>query len=271
MLGLAIYRDALWGKALLAPLDCGPALMPKFRYADPENKGVPSNHYLIDLFTYNLPMQHTLYQAYREGKVPWWDPYTYAGRPLLADTPINGTDPVRLGCYAVLPFEMAYNWVEILYSVLTGLGMLLLLRRWQVRAGIAVLLALGYQFSAYFALALHMPTLQPPLAWLPFLWLAWDSWWRKPNHWSLPAGSVVVALIFYTGNLQTHAYLVLFALAFLLGYGGLAIKEWRKLLQWLRCQGFWGPCWRRRFYRRNWSSSRAMFGRWARGLKGQGC
>ncbi|MBI5387061.1 MAG: hypothetical protein HZA90_20510 [Verrucomicrobia bacterium] len=239
VLSLAIYRDALWGESLLAPLDCGPTLMPKFRFAAPAAK-VPANHYTVDLFTYDLPIQHTVYHAYHRGEIPWWDPYTYGGRPLLADTPVNGSDPLRLLCYAVLPFELAYNWCRVAQSLLTGVGMLLLLRRWQVGGTIAVLLALAYQFSSFYALQILMPTVQGSLAFYPFLWLAWDAWWRKPNAWSCPAAALAVAGVFYAGNPQSHTYVVLFALAFLLGYARRSFEAWRKLLPVVAVTGILG-------------------------------
>ena len=56
--------------------------------------------------------------------MPWWDPYNYGGRPLLADAHINGTDPVRCLAYWLLPFELAYNWTLIGHSLLAGISML---------------------------------------------------------------------------------------------------------------------------------------------------
>src|SRR5438874_261958 len=79
-----MFRGALWGKQLLAPLDIAPAFFSKYRYIDPTSGGIPANHYIIDQLTYDLPIQATVYHAYRHGEVPWWDPYDYAGRPLLA-------------------------------------------------------------------------------------------------------------------------------------------------------------------------------------------
>jgi hypothetical protein len=134
----------------LAPVDIAPTIFSKYRYVDPSAGEVPANHYIIDQLTYDLPLQYTIYGAYRRGEIPWWDPYDYAGRPLLADAHVNGTDPIRIICYLTLPFVSAYNWNLILKSILTGLGMFLLLRHLHFVFSISLPLALTFQFAGCF-------------------------------------------------------------------------------------------------------------------------
>ena len=86
---LFVFREAIWGGALLAPLDMAPAFFSKYRHLDPSSSGRPSNHYIGDQLTYNLPIQWTIYEALQRGEIPWWDPYVGCGRPLLADATIN--------------------------------------------------------------------------------------------------------------------------------------------------------------------------------------
>lgn len=78
--GLA-FPGGITGKSILAPLDIFPTLFSSFRYLDPQAGGVPQNHHIIDQATYDLPIQHLIYQSIRQGILPWWDPYTYGGAP----------------------------------------------------------------------------------------------------------------------------------------------------------------------------------------------
>jgi hypothetical protein len=229
-LALALFRGALWGERLLAPLDLAPALMPKYRWLDPAHSGVPANHYVIDQLTYDLPLQRTLHAAWRRGEVPWWDPYTFGGRPLLADAHVNGTDPVRLLCYLTLPFELAYNWTLILHWALSGAGLLALLRRWQFDLTTSVGLALAGQCAGYHAIFFGHPWNTGAFLYYPWLWLAWDAGLAERRPWAAPLAALAVAGIFYAGNIQSHAYLVVFALVFLLGYGGRSGTSWRRAL-----------------------------------------
>ena len=214
---LAVFRGAFWSSRILAPLDIAPTIFSKYRYVDPIAGKVPANHYIIDQLTFDLPLQHTIYHAYRSGEIPWWDPYTYAGRPLLADAHVNGTDPVRILCYLTLPFVSAYNWNLILKSILAGLGMFVLLRHLGFPLSIVLPLALTYQFAGCFAIFFGHPWIQASFAYYPFLWVAWSTWIQRNSLRYIGISSLLCALIFYSGNLQSHAYLPLFALCFLIG------------------------------------------------------
>ena len=58
---LVAFRGALWGSAILAPVDIAPTIFSKYRYVDPSAGEVPANHYIIDQLTYDLPLQYTIY------------------------------------------------------------------------------------------------------------------------------------------------------------------------------------------------------------------
>lgn len=216
MVSAAVYRDAMWGGSLLAPLDLGPFAFENYRFMSDEPVDLPDNHFIIDQFTYDLPLQKRVYDSYRAGEIPWWDPYTYGGRPLLADAHINGTDPIRVSLYMTLPFELAYNWNYILRGILTGLGMFLLLRYASIHPSLALIFAIAYQFAGWFTLYFGHPWIQGAFLYYPFIWLAWmkalESTKSGPYSGLAALGC---AMVFYAGNIQSHTYLPLFALSFL--------------------------------------------------------
>ncbi len=76
-------------------MDIAPAFWERFAFADPRSDGIPENQHLVDHLDYDLPLQHLMHEAWRRGEVPWWNPYTYGGRPLLADAHCNGANPNR--------------------------------------------------------------------------------------------------------------------------------------------------------------------------------
>ena len=217
LISLGVFREAMWGARLLAPLDILPNAFVHYKFMDSGASGIPDNHHIIDQILYDLPLQHLIYENVRKGIIPWWDPYTYGGRPLLADAHINGTDPVRLLCYFAMPFELAYNWSLILKSILTGLGMFFLLRYFGFSIGASTVFALTYQFAGCFAVFFGHPWIQGSFLYYPYLWWAWDRGIAGRFGTHAVAGAVLCALVFYSGNLQSHIYLPLFASAFLAG------------------------------------------------------
>jgi hypothetical protein len=239
---LFVFRDALWGASLLAPLRVGPAFYKYYRFVDPgrtdPGRALPDT----DQFGYDLPLQHTIYEAYHAGEIPWWDPYGFAGRPLLADAHINGTDPLRLAAYALLPFETAYNWTFVLHFVFSGLGVLLLARNLRFPDSIGLFAALTFEFAGCQAFYFGYPWIQGALLYYPMLWLAWDAALERPQASRAILASLAAAGALYAGNLQSHTYLVFLGAAFLLGHAGCSLAEWRRVLPVVAISGLVGAC-----------------------------
>lgn len=231
LLCLALFGPAMSGRKLLAPLDVAPNLFSKFKYMNPQAAGIPANHYVIDQVVGDLPRNWLVYQAWHRGEMPWWDPYTDGGKPLAAEAnAINISDPWKVLFYFTLPFELAYNWARIFTFLVSGLGAFLLLRRFQFSFATAVWGALLFQFAGGNAIMFSGPTIQASCSYIPFLWLLWDkAMVEKRLQWFL-ISSLISALIFLSGNLQSHTYPFFFALAFVLGYGWRQPRSWPLLL-----------------------------------------
>ncbi len=236
----ALFFRAMIGRELLAPLDLAPTLFEHYAWADPDSGRVPDNHYVIDQLTYDLPLQRQIHAAVQQGQLPWWTPLDLGGRPLLADAHINGTDPLRLLLYRCLPFEAAYNWNLLLHSWLAGLGAFCLLRSLGSRPFFAGVLALTWQFSGPMTLYFGHPWIQSAFVAYPFLWLAWNRMAKGASAVALGGAALATAWALLGGNLQSHAYLPLFALAWLAGTCWTEPKAWLRLLPWVAASGLLG-------------------------------
>ncbi len=228
---LFVFRGGLWGRSLIAPLDILSNLFPKYHYLDPQATGVPANSYIIDQVGYDLPMQLTVYESYGRGEIPWWDPYTYGGRPFLADAHISGTDPVRVLMYRLLPFAWAYNWTIVAHFLLSGLTMFLLLRHGKFNQWICIGLAIACEFAGSSVLFVGHPWIQASFLYYPLLWLLWERALQDPRLWRTAVASLPVAAIFMAGNLQSHSYIALFAITFCVGRCWNSSLEWRRTLR----------------------------------------
>lgn len=224
-----VFGDAMLGKRLMAPVDIAPANYEFYRYIDPETNGIAHNVQHADQLTYDLPNQWTIYHAYRAGEIPWWNPYSFGGRPLLADAHVSATDPVRVVCFLTLPrFELAYNWVLIAHFLIGGLSFFCLLRFLGASPWIAGALGVAGMFPGYLDPLICYPWLHGSFIYYPWLWMAWHRMWSKPGPSAVLGACMATTFILYAGNLQSHSYLVLFAAAFVAGYGGFTLRGmWR--------------------------------------------
>lgn len=235
-----MFGDALIGRSILAPVDIAPALWARFGHVDPQSNGIPTNHHIVDQLSYDLPMQWSIYHSYRRGEVPWWDPYTLCGRPLLADAHANAADPVRVLLYLTIPdFVLAYNWTLVVHHMVLGLGMFVLLRRFGSSIAVSTGLALAFQMGGTFLIFFGHPWVTASFEWYPWLWAAWHTAWERNRWWSCSA-TLAVAAIFFSGNLQSHAYLPVFGLCFAAGYCGASLQRWKGAILLLGTSGMLG-------------------------------
>lgn len=216
---------------MLAPLDVPPNLFPKFRYVDPAASGVPANHHVVDLMLGDVSRNLLVYNAWRHGEMPWWDPYTDSGKPLAAEAnAVNASDPFKVLLFHLLRFESAYNWIRIIPFLLCGLTAFALMRQLGFGFHGAMWGALLYEFAGCNFVMFSGPSVQASSAYYPLLWLLWHRAVQRQRMIWFAVSALVLALIFLSGNLQSHAYVFLFALAFWVGYGWKRPVRWRLLL-----------------------------------------
>lgn len=240
---LLLFWPCATDRKLFSPLDIPPNLFSKFTYMDPAANGVPANHYVIDMILGDLPRNWLVYQSWERGEMPWWDPYTDGGKPLPAEAnAINISDPFKVLLFHLLPFELAYNWVRIITFIVSGLGAFCLLQRFRFSFAAAFWGGLLYQFAGCNAMVFSGPTVQACFSYFPWLWLLWDKGVADGRFFWFALSTVVSALIFLSGNLQSHSYVFCFAIAFLAGYGWKQIARLWFLISGIALSLFLGLC-----------------------------
>ena len=224
---LVLFWPAVTGEKILAPLDIAPNFFSKFRYVDPAANGIPANHYVVDLMLGDISRNRLVHQAWQRGEMPWWDPYTDSGKPLAAEAnAVNISDPWKVLIFHLLPFEAAYNWIRIVPFLLSGLAAFCLLKYLGIGRAPALWGALLYQFAGCNTMMFSGPTVQAAFVYYPWLWIMWDRGVNSGKFSWFAGSSLLTALIFLSGNLQSHSYVFLFATVFFIGNG------WRQLRRW---------------------------------------
>jgi hypothetical protein len=212
------FRGALWGAAILAPLDIPPTLYAKYQWVDPELADIPRNHWFIDMFDYALPRMHLAHESIQAGEFPWWDRYTGGGRPLASEAHMSMSDPVRMLMFRLFSFVTAYNWTRILQSFITGIGAFALLRFFGFSQFVTVLGALSFQFAGFQALFFYPENIPHSLQYYPLLWLVLAKYWRNSPAFGTALAGLLCAAVISAGNPQSHTFLVLFLICLGTGY-----------------------------------------------------
>jgi hypothetical protein len=126
-----------------------------------------------DLYAFHLPLRVLCASRLQAGQLPFWNPYIFAGVPLLADLQAATFYPGSL-LFPLLPALWAFSWTVFLHLAWAALGAHLFLRKEGFSAGVAGALAAAYALSPMlvYRIAQGIPTQIVALSWVPWCWLA---------------------------------------------------------------------------------------------------
>ena len=174
-----------------------------------------------DLRGLHLPHAYLWADSMAKGLLPLWDPYTYCGRPDLANIQAGAlypAMPVAAAMGLVFGRDTLLYWLEwtvVLHVALAGIFGFLLLRALGVKRTSAYFGATTYQLCGFFAAhAEHLGGLTIG-AWLPFALLSVYRWHKEPNWRAALMLAAALALVVLAGNAPLTA--VVFGACFLFG------------------------------------------------------
>jgi hypothetical protein len=123
-----------------------------------------------DLVAYHLPVESAIHDAYARGRLPVWISEISGGRPLLPNPNAGALYPVR-PLLGLVGFSAAMRLFPVLHWILSGFGMILLLRSLGASRAAAWIGAVTYVFSGVGVSSNFYTNLHPGVALLP--WIVW--------------------------------------------------------------------------------------------------
>jgi hypothetical protein len=135
-------------------------------------------------------------EAIREGRIPLWNPWIYAGTPFLANfQPAVFYPPNLLLAWSGLSLPDQMTAYLVLHLLLGTAGVFVLLRGYRVRTGPALLGAIVFGWSGYNAARTGIPTMVATGAWLPWALAASRRWFDREDArgWAGMAASLALA------------------------------------------------------------------------------
>jgi hypothetical protein len=152
-----------------------------------------------------LTRDYFVVQAYNDGELPLWNPYTMSGHPIYADGVTRILSP-SLVFYKFLDLPHGYTVARIVELGLGSIFLYIFLAGTGVRAPSALMGALVFAFSSHSMLHLIGLGWWGGLMWLPLILLFVDRALRSKSFaWASMAG-IALGIQIYSGYLANEIY-----------------------------------------------------------------
>ena len=185
-----------------------------------------------DITPFFYPMKHVLVESIRTGTLPYWNPGIANGEPFFASLQPGVLYPGSLLLY-LFPLSVSFDWLVVLHYPLAGLGLFLLLGRWGRSPAASWVGAAAFMLGGYLVSIGNFPNNLQTVAWIPWLFWAWDRFLERSAPGRLAVFSGLCAVAFLGGEPQMLGL----ALLWVFLHGALRI-EGRPLERWWQIAGF---------------------------------
>ena len=212
---IVVFFWQFFFKGLLPiPADTIIGLYHPFRdlYAKDYPNGIPFKNFLItDPVRQQYPWRDLVISAEKKFELPLWNPYNFAGAPLLANFQ-SGSFYIFNILFFLMPFSSAWSLVVLLSPLLSGIFLYLYLNNLKLNKWASLLGAFVFSFSGFFVSWLEWGTITQVGLWLPLILLSIDklALGKKNLKWMF---IYLFSLIFsfFAGHLQIFFYLWVFS------------------------------------------------------------
>lgn len=144
-------------------------------YAKEYPNGIPYKNFLItDPVRQQYPWRTLALQIEKKGHLPLWDPYSFAGTPLLANFQTAAFYPFNIFLF-VLPFYLGWSFLILIGQLLAGIFMYWYLSHLRLNYYARFVGSIVYMFCGFMIAWLEWGTLTQTAIWLPLLLLGLDK------------------------------------------------------------------------------------------------
>lgn len=202
------------------PADTIVGLYHPFRdfYAKDYPRGIPFKNFLItDPVRQQYPWKNLSIELEKKGQLPLWNPYSFAGSPLLANFQSGAFYPINI-VFFVLPFSVAWGFFILLQPLLALIFLFLYLDNLKLDKRASILGALSFAFGGFSISWLEWGNVFHTALWLPLILLSIDKILFLKNNSKFNIWWIVLLLSllcsFFAGHLQLFFYTLLFSFVY---------------------------------------------------------
>lgn len=186
-------------------------------------RGVPFKNYLIsDPIKQQYPWRSLVISQEKKFQLPLWNPYTFAGAPLLANVQSSAFYFLNI-LFFIFPFYISWSILIFLEPLLAAIFLFLYLDNLKLSKYASVLGGISFAFSGFFISWLEWGTVLHVGLWLPLILLCVDKIClvqrtkirSKKLIWPI-LFIFSLASSFFAGHLQIFFYVFLISWAYIL-------------------------------------------------------
>lgn len=176
LVGIFFYQTVLFGRFPI-PTDALVGLYHPWRdlFAPAYPRGVPFKNFLItDPVRQQIPWRKLVADAWKSGRLPKWNPYTFGGTPLVANIQAAPFYPFNI-LFLFLPFFVAWTTLIAIQPFLAGLFLFWYLR-FHKRSVLASLVgSVAWAFGGFSIAWMTWGTIVHTALWIPLVLLCVDE------------------------------------------------------------------------------------------------
>ncbi len=164
--------------------------------------------YHHDIQYYFFPYHKLVADTLASGHLPLWNPYAFAGIPLLGDGQTAMFYPPNW-LFLMLPPIHALTLVILLHFSIAGVGMFLYVRSLRFATASALIAALAFMFNGFLVARVVHLSIMAGAALVPLIFWAAERWLQRGSVGSFVVAAVIVGAQALAGHPQIPVYTAL--------------------------------------------------------------
>ncbi len=170
-----------------------------------------------DSLEQHYPWAFQLSQSLKNFKLPFWTSLIQCGFPLVAESQIGAFYLPNLFLYGLLPFQLAYSYMNLLHWFISGWGIYIYSRQLKLESLPSFIAALIFVFGAAYGGAYYNMTSLKTICWFPVGLYFFERYLEKQKWYFLLIIAFVMSQSLMAGYLQVSVltWLMFLAYAFL--------------------------------------------------------
>ncbi len=219
-ISILFFWQFIFKEFLPIPSDTIVGLYHPFRdfYAKDYPRGIPFKNYLItDPVREQYPWRYLTINIEKKINLPLWNPYNFAGTPLLANYQSGAFYPLNI-LFFFMSFYKAWSILIFFEPLLAGFFLYLYLDNLRLNKWASFFGSLSLMFSGFFVAWMEWGTVINTVLWLPLILLSIDKIFK--NQQILNLKSQISKLQLKSQNLITWSLIFIFSISssFLAGH-----------------------------------------------------